>query len=312
MAKKKTPAPRARPRGAPTSRKTPAAPSATAPAAVPPPAAPAPALRPHPVLSLAWLPDPGPVSVPGGPSTHPDRTPVPAAPSPVQRLLGGMVGRQVGLAILRDPPVSQGGAEIDMCAGCDVDCCTGHFIPINCHDAWRIRSTLNLPFRDFVGFVAWEKGLPVHAVRMEQGRFAMILKRRKDRGCGFLVRLGNERRCGIHGVRPDACRIFPYEPDLELQRGMEGDALAQIHPSHCPWRWPATPEHKARVLKDIEDNQQHRVFDRAVLTAWFWCVGVERTPETFFQFLEDEIPRRLFRPTEPSRYVLTDPGSVSA
>ena len=299
--KKKPPARKkaaARPAG---SRRSKPKPAAAAPVA--------PALTPHQqVLQLAFLGELVETSRPGGPSTHPDRPPVPAAPSLAMRMIGGMVGRQVGLDAFRPPPVQEGGAEIDMCADCDVDCCTGHFIPINVFDAWRIRNTLNLPFSQFVGFVPWEKGLPVHKVRLDAGMFAMILKRRQDRGCGFLIRMGNERRCGIHGVRPDACRIFPYEPDLEEQTKQPGHSLLQIHPSHCPWRWPATPEHKARLLEDIKDNRAHRDFDRTVLSAWFWVVGAQRNPETFFRFLEDEVPRLLHRPQEPSVWLTTAPG----
>lgn len=295
---------------APASRKAPVKKSAAKPAKArpskqkaAPPVPPAPVV--DPITASRLVAPPGPVSKPGEPSAHPDRAPVPARPSIVQQVFSpSMVGRQVApLSLYRDPPVQEGGAEIDMCAGCDVDCCSGHVIPINAFDAWRIRSVLNVPFRDFLGLVPADAAAPTHAVRIGGQRFTMVLKRREDRSCGFLIKLGNERRCGIHGLRPDACRIFPFLPDEEMQRAQEGNTMLQMHPAHCPWRWPSTAEHKARVLQDIQDNVAHRKMDRELLTRWFWAIGVPKTVDAFFQFLEDELPRVMLRPDEPSKYM---------
>lgn len=249
--------------------------------------------------------DPPPVSLPGAPSTRPDRPPVPARPTGFAATLGAnLLGRPfVGLQQYREPPVHEGGAEIDMCADCDVDCCSGHVIPVNIFDAWRLRSVLNIPFREFLGLVPHQQGSPTHPVRMHDGKYTLMLKRRADKSCGFLIKMGSQRRCGVHALRPDACRIFPFLPDLEIQEKAVGDELVQMHPSHCPWKWPPTTEHKARVLRDIRDNTDHRAIDREVLTRWYWVIGVERTVENFFEFLEDEVPRVMLRPDEPSRYL---------
>ncbi len=247
------------------------------------------------------------VSEPGGPSAVAGRPPVPAMPTFAEHMIGAAIfGRPTAaLTQYRDPPVAEGGKEADMCAGCDVDCCTGHVIPLNAYDVWRIKSTLNIPVREFVGLGNWDKSVPSHGVRIGAERFTMILKRRMDRSCAFLLRVGPQRRCGIHGVRPDACRIFPFIPDLEMQKKQEGDAMVQMHPAHCPWRWPATQEHKARVLQDIQDNTAHRKVDRDILSRWFWAVGVEKTVENFYSFLEAELPRYFLRPDEHSPYLTT-------
>ncbi|MEW5853165.1 MAG: YkgJ family cysteine cluster protein [Myxococcota bacterium] len=245
-----------------------------------------------------------PVSYPGGPSARPDRPPVPPRPGFGEQLTMNLVGRpSVRLELYREPPVQEGGAEIDMCAGCDVDCCSGHVIPVNMFDAWRLRSVLNIPFSEFLGLVPYQGTAPTHYVRIGLQKFALVLKRRPDRSCAFLLRVGSQRRCGVHALRPDACRIFPFLPDAEMQRTQAGNAMVQMHPSHCPWRWPETPEHKARVLQDIADNQEHRKLDRDVLSMWFWAIGVPKTPDDFFAFLEEELPRRMLRPHEPSKYV---------
>jgi Fe-S-cluster containining protein len=214
-----------------------------------------------------------------------------------------LIGRPVvAQELYRPPPVREGGAEIDMCAGCDVDCCSGHVIPINCFDAWRLRHTLNIPFREFLGLVPWQRSTPTHYVRLGNDKYTMVLRRRLDKSCQFLLRVGAQRRCGVHAIRPDACRIFPFLPDLAAQKAQSGHNLLQMHPSHCPWRWPATPEHQARVHKDIEDNARHRELDRDVLSTWFWAIGVEKTVAGFFDFLETELSRRMLRPDEPSTY----------
>ena len=221
-------------------------------------------------------------------------------------LAPNLLGRPLTtLSMYRDPPTKEGGAEIDMCAGCDVDCCTGHVIPVNIFDAWRMRSVLNIPFREFLALSQWTKAAPTHPVRIGDFKYTLVLKRRPDKSCAFLLRVGNERRCGVHGLRPDACRIFPFLPDLELQTKQPGHSMLQMHPSHCPWNWPSTPEHKARVLNDIQDNMNHRKVDRTVLSAWYWVIGVERSVENFFTFLEDEVPRAFLRPEEPSKYMST-------
>ncbi|MBI5497820.1 MAG: YkgJ family cysteine cluster protein [Deltaproteobacteria bacterium] len=248
-----------------------------------------------------------PANLPGQPSVVPGRPPVPAPPSASMAFIGAAVlGRPaVALSLYREPPVHQGGREADMCAHCDVDCCTGHVIPLNCVDAWRIHHTLGIPFREFIALVPWDHSVPTHGVRIGEERFSMALRRRWDGSCAFLLRVGQERRCGIHAVRPDACRIFPFIPDAGMQEREPGDGLVQMHPFHCPWRWPATPEHKARVLRDIRDNEAHRRADREILSRWFWAVGVPKTAENFWEYLEVEMPRHFLRPDQKSRYLTT-------
>jgi Fe-S-cluster containining protein len=288
--------PVARPRSAPRGSK-PAAPPAAAPEPLPQWLVD--------VLSTATLGESPPVSVPGGPSAHPDRPPVPPRPHGVAQAIGtALMGRpMVTPDMYRPAPVPEAGAELDLCAGCDVDCCTGHVIPVNCHDAWRIRHGLGIPYRDFLGLVPQDRSAPTHPVRMGTVRFTLVLRRRPDRSCGFLVRLGGERRCGVHAFRPDACRIFPFLPDVEQQAPRPAGDLLQLHPSHCPWRWPVTEERKERVLQDIRDNASHRVLDRETLSAWFWAVGVDKNVDNFYRFLEDELERRVLRPEEPSTYL---------
>lgn len=220
---------------------------------------------------------------PGHASVLPGLPPVPAPIDGPELVAWNNVLRNMRSAELmyRPAPSSDAGTELDLCAGCDVDCCTNHLVPLNLVDIARLAITLNMHPKEFVGVVDWQPQMPVQPLLWGSGKRALALRRHANQSCAFLVKLGPHRRCGVHGVRPDACRVFPFVHEATKQRLQPAGRLLQLHPSHCPWRWPVSEERRAQVLQDLEDNQNHREWERQQLGAW---QGVPEL-ETLWDFL---------------------------
>lgn len=227
-----------------------------------------------------------PVSVPGGKTARDDVTPVAAMPTQEERLLWERVLRHQPSAdgAYRPAPESPDGEPVDLCHSCDVDCCSGFQVPVNLHDVKRLKQALNLPARDFLAVVNGHPQLPVAQIPWGGERKALALRRRPDGSCAFLVRIGSRRLCGVHALRPDACRLFPFVANAQVQRAAGPERLLQLHPSHCPWKWPVTPERRESVLRDINDNGTHRVFDREVMAGFL--PGDSPTEDELFGWLD--------------------------
>ncbi len=229
---------------------------------------------------------PAPVSHPGRPSVVEGRPPVPLALTEAQHVAWNNVLRNTAMADRLYRPVTNA-ADVP-CVGCDVDCCTQQ-VPVNVVDIRRLALTLNLAPREFTQLIPWRNGLPVHPVSWGETSCALALRQRPDGSCAFLVRLGVHRRCGVHGLRPDACRIFPFVADVPQQHAQPRGRLLQLHPSHCPWRWPVDDVQRETLLEDLSNNRRHRALDRELLSQW---AGPARE-DAFYAWLDDALDALL-------------------
>ena len=209
----------------------------------------------------------------------------------IAELVGGMVGRAVYAARDYREVVAEGAGEtIDVCAGCEVDCCASFTVPLNVVDAMRLRRGLDLPWTTFVALAACPPDMPTFPVRLGQGRAMLSLKRRRG-ACPFRLRLGRHRRCGVHALRPTACRLFPFLPDLDAQRRAPQGMLAQRPPRDCPWRWPASDQARAELELKLKEDARLRRIDGEVLRRWHRQTEQLHTARNFFHFLELELQR---------------------
>lgn len=113
------------------------------------------------------------------------------------------------------PPIAHSLSVVDpathACSGCHGKCCVHHTVPLGGHDLYRLARTLELPWRDLVELE--EHRIALHdGFRLDRGpvHYSFVLRRRESGACVLLLELpGGHRRCGAHGLRPDACRIYP-------------------------------------------------------------------------------------------------------
>lgn len=221
----------------------------------------------------------------------------------VAELVGLMSGRPAyPTEAYRPVPEPGAGRTVDVCAGCEVDCCSHYTLPLSVVDAYRIRAALGLPWSEFVEFTRYRPDSPTWPVRLEDDRVQLALRRR-DRSCSFLLRFGSHRRCGIHGLRPMACRLFPFIGNHLSQTRAPIGMLAQRPPRDCPWRWPFNGATAVALPALIDEDERTRALDQEVLRIWHRQLNLPRTKENFFSFLDEEMARRERGETGPGRWI---------
>jgi Fe-S-cluster containining protein len=99
------------------------------------------------------------------------------------------------------------------CFGCTTSCCSDYLVAVNAHDLWRLTRELGLPW---TALAAVRSTLPDYAESFalddSGGRFGFHLHRTASGACTLLTRLGDGvERCGVHAVRPLACRVYPFQ-----------------------------------------------------------------------------------------------------
>ncbi|HEY7954966.1 MAG TPA: YkgJ family cysteine cluster protein [Polyangia bacterium] len=196
------------------------------------------------------------------------------------------------LPLLGDPATSA-------CAGCAGDCCVQHVVPLSGYDLWRLSGGLGVPWDALVEIA--EERHPLHfGFRLDRGavHYHFRLKRRASGACQLLLELpGGHRRCGVHGLRPGACRVYPL-----VARDPERDTLSIGGHAICP------PERAARYLEAApslrslldEDGADDALYLR-VLGRWdelarHTAVERPRTLDEFLGFID-----KAYRAIEPLR-----------
>jgi Fe-S-cluster containining protein len=137
-------------------------------------------------------------------------------------------------------PVIDGG---ESCFTCDAPCCTSYVVPLSGFDVWRLVRGLQLPFTE-VAEARDERAVgDGFAVDGSERRLGFFLRTREAEVCRFLLTLpSGKQRCGIHGSRPMACRIYPWKPTENSQLGVE-----MISHALCP------PPQRARFASQMRE-----------------------------------------------------------
>jgi Fe-S-cluster containining protein len=221
----------------------------------------------------------------------------------IAEIVGALTGRAVyAPTAYREVADPRDGETADVCGGCEVDCCSNYVIPLNVTDAYRIWKALRLPWTSFAAMARYPSAAPTWPVRLPDGGAMLALRRRRG-SCPFVMRLAGQRRCGIHALRPTACRLFPFLPDDDAQRRSPVGMMAQRPPRDCPWRWPNSPEAIEALDQLIAESQRLRTLDVEVLRTWHRQMNMPHTEENFFIFLEQEMERRDRGGDEPSPWI---------
>lgn len=214
------------------------------------------------------------------------------AAADVTQFIASFMGRSVHGAKDYRAPLDPGpGRTVDLCTGCDVDCCSHHVLPLTVVDAYRIHKELKLPFQDFAALVPYPADAPTWPVRLARGRALLALRRRRS-SCIFLHRIGPHRRCAIHALRPMACRLFPFLPDADAQKKAPEGMMAQMPPNECPWRWPRDSQAVSELDAMLDENVRSQEIDQQVLRIWHRQMNMPHDRDHFYEFLDQEMARR--------------------
>jgi Fe-S-cluster containining protein len=211
--------------------------------------------------------------------------------NPLAAILGGATDLvRHPISAYRRPAELAEGRTIDMCAGCDVDCCS-YIVPLTVSDAHRIQQQLNLPWTAFATLVPYPTRAVTWPIRVGRRNFQLAIKRKRGT-CPFRMRFSGLQRCGIHPLRPMACRLFPFLADVDAQRRAPSSMMAQLPPEKCPLAWPKNDTSVAELHDLIVTATTGRAQDEEVLRLWNLQLDLPRTRENFFLFLEEEMARR--------------------
>lgn len=130
---------------------------------------------------------------------------------------------------------------------------------------------------------------PESFARLAEGRRVLMLRHSEATlGCIFLTASG----CGVHELRPDACRTYPYD------RPENGEGLGLVPGAMCPLETgvlitlkkdgtSSQNEFLNAIQKRDEDLMQHAESIRRWNLRQRTRVRLGRTPQSGAEFLED-------------------------
>lgn len=152
------------------------------------------------------------------------------------------------------------------CFGCATSCCLDYEVPVNAHDVWRLMRALDVPWRALVRVrptpSTWMESFTLDGSGKKQ---ALHLLRAADGACSLLATLpGGARRCGVHALRPLACRLYPYRGDWSpgAPIRMQADAICPA-PQRAAW-----DAHKRLAADDVVAQVGERHVYMRALARW--------------------------------------------
>ena len=163
------------------------------------------------------------------------------------------------------------------------DCCREMRIPLSHEDLLRIAATRpQEPLEDWLYVYPVEDTHP-DGVRLN-GQMGLLLLRQRDGACVFL----RDNACGIYGVRPRVCRIWP------LEKPPRGERPLRVAPQHellvklaCD-RTPMDAAEQREVLQEIEAiARAYRQYDWRI-QEWNARATPEDGLQEFVAFLRDK------------------------
>ncbi len=184
------------------------------------------------------------------------------------------------------------------CMSCHGPCCFGHSVPISGGDLWRLARGLGVPWQALVELDHHQIGL-FDGFRLDRGarHYLFVLKRRASGACHLLIEIDDQhRRCGVHALRPMACRRYPLV-DSDAPDGAEFGAHAICPPEKAEIYRAAIPDLRAQ----IDEPQGERALYQRVLWRWDHLARVTPTdaamrPDDFYDWVS-----RVYDAIEPMR-----------
>jgi Fe-S-cluster containining protein len=164
-----------------------------------------------------------------------------------------------------DGPLPMAAFSTEPCSRCASRCCERQVV-LSTSEAMRIGFALGLRLRSFVETMPWTRGVGLvisWPFKLDDGGRTVLRFKRSEHGCTHLVRPGTATsRCGIYGVRPSLCRLYPFIVDDD------GERLAIGGQEICPEQWLQTEATVAGVADAVDQLRIDREHDRQIVLAW--------------------------------------------
>jgi Fe-S-cluster containining protein len=220
-----------------------------------------------------------------------------------------------------------------LCESCHAGCCRAFAVPVTGADIISIQRKLGLPFEEFVRRVPDPQGrishgaVPCFSFDDSPGSSYVICLTQvpspfheRTNKCRFLIEcppdaehpLGRAR-CGIYGVRPHSCRIFPTKfnatHDLAIVVDVPDRLRTGTQPAYtlCPRPWEPEDVDPIQAVQDLAVVKYELAFFWQVAELW------NRSPASwtvFPKFLELVYTKRVAREQPSAATVDGDPVTV--
>lgn len=181
-------------------------------------------------------------------------------------------------------------SSVFQCDRCS-KCCRVHRVPLTQTDVRRLKEGGQSPeeFTEFLSPDEVDMGEePESFARLKQGRRVLML-RHVESGCVFL----GEHGCGVHPLRPSACRTYPYDrPDDDEALGLVPGALCPPETGVLVTLRKKPPHQDAQEFVSAVQKRDHESKQHAEWIARFNVrqntrVRLGRTPQTEAEFLAE-------------------------
>lgn len=143
-----------------------------------------------------------------------------------------------------------------LCAGA---CCDELAVTVNILDVARIHRALHIPVHDFLARYVDDDPLEepfAFVIRKQPIALALLPPGDKNCGCSFLMHVGGHLRCGIYGLRPGTCRVYPFTD--------QDDVVKHKPETLCPRRFDLDQVSQETIRQEIaryqDEWRQHGVF----------------------------------------------------
>jgi hypothetical protein len=165
------------------------------------------------------------------------------------------------------------------CQRCQGPCCLDPKVELNGHDLWRLCRALGADWEELVTVEESPNGF-----RLDGGhrRWGFRLRRNAAGACLLSIDTpGHYHRCGVYGLEPSSCRVYPYHVQL-LDGPLYQVALGAN--ARCPA--PQALVYRARIDEAVamldEQIGEQALYARLVAR---WDAGVERAAFEPAQFV---------------------------
>ncbi len=178
----------------------------------------------------------------------------------------------------------QGTSKKQICCDCrSRSCCYHYKIDLSGFDLWRIAASLDLQPARFVVYLETGPEREDGFVLDDSGaRYELVLAKtpdpRRHGGCLFLVKSNNGvHRCGLAGLRPEACSRYP----AHFHDGL----LRVVNNPHGCWRgWSVNELDEEREQRRFDEHQQHRAEYAEIVGRWNRRVWQSEQASSFYEY----------------------------
>ena len=202
---------------------------------------------------------------------------------------------------------------VNPCLSCRGTCCHER-VRVLLVEAVRMTAVLGLPIRSVVNAVPYEEAVDraFRCVPLNLSGGPTLLTMRQTEGseghCVMVLKVGDRMLCGIYGLRPAVCRLFPYTVEAD------GEVLSVGGFRHCPVRWTYVAETLTHLRHSVDALRADLELEDRVVAAWEASGPTERSLEALVDHARPAVlaaagvdPRQVAGPSIPATVKLGRP-----